>query len=253
LERKQKVKVWADQYEIHAYLVDTKARAGLPVLCHMMQESAWKHAENLELGYEALLNDNLVWILARQLIEIDVYPRWGDTITVETWATGQERLYWYRDFKILDTDHNLLGKGSTAWFVIDLETRKPQRADRLNYTLPDEFERMFSTRPGKIPRLQPSEPVFSVQAGYRHLDVNRHVNNVKYLQWLLEGFDLTFHETHNLHTFEVNYLNEGNFGDNIVAVQQPLSELSFLHSLQHKENGAEICRARTVWQPIEEK
>ena len=163
-----------------------------------------------------------------------------------------KRLYWYRDFKILDTDRNPLGKGSTAWFVIDLETRKPQRADRLHYTLPEGFERMFPARPGKVPRPQPGEPVFSVQAGYRHLDVNQHVNNVKYLQWMLEGLDLTFHENHNLHTFEVNYLNEGGYGDNVVVIQQPLSELSFLHSLQHAETGTEICRAKTVWQPIDE-
>jgi acyl-ACP thioesterase len=246
------VNVWTDQYQIHAYDVDTKATASMPVLCHMMQESAWRHAENLGLGYEALLKDHLVWVLGRQLVEIDVYPRWGDTIIINTWPTGRERLFWYRDFKILDIDHNQLGKGSTAWFVIDLETRKPQRADRLNYTLPEGFERMFSNRPGKIPRLQQSEQSFSVQAGYRHLDVNQHVNNVRYLQWLLEGFDLTFHKTHNLHAFEVNYLNEGSYGDNIVVVQQPLTELSFLHSLQHADNGTEICRAKTVWQPINE-
>jgi len=252
LTDKQKIKVWTDQYRIHAYDVDTKARASLPILCHMMQESAWRHAENLGLGYEALLNDNLVWVLGRQWVEIDVYPRWGETITIDTWATGRERLYWYRDFKILDTNCNQLGKGSTAWFVIDLETRKPQRADRLPYTLPEGFERMFPTRPAKIPRPQSGEPVFSVRAGYRHLDVNQHVNNVRYLQWMLEGLDLTFHETHNLHTFEVNYLNEGGYGDNIVVVQQPLTELSFLHSLQHAETGTEICRARTVWQPINE-
>jgi acyl-ACP thioesterase len=247
------VDVWTDKYDIHSYEVDIKARATFPFLCQFMQESAWKHAENLGLGFEALQQKNLVWVLARQLIEMDTYPRWGDNIKIHTWATGQERLFWYRDFKILDSHDHQLGKGSTAWFVIDLDTRRPQRTSSLDFTLPDSFERMFEIRPGKIPSLKDERQSYAIRTGYRHIDVNQHVNNVRYLEWMLEGFDIDFHRTHNLHTFEVNYLSEATYGDDIAVVQQTEGNLTFLHSLQNTTDQTEICRARTVWRTIDDQ
>jgi acyl-ACP thioesterase len=213
-----------------------------------MQESAWKHADSLGLGFEALLEQNLIWVLARQIISINVYPRWGDTITIHTWATGRERLFWYRDFKILNADRQQIGQASTAWFVINLDTRRPQRADSLPYVLPEGFERMYTTRPGKIPALKQGERTFAIKAGYRHLDVNQHVNNVKYIEWVLEGFGLAFHQSHILRTFEINYMSEAGYGDNLAVFQEAAGNLTFLHSLQRTDT-AELCRAKTVWQP----
>jgi acyl-ACP thioesterase len=248
---KKLVDVWLDEYFIHSYEVDMQAQATLPALCRFMHESAWKHAENLNLGFAALQDKELVWVLTRQHIVIDTYPRWGDTIKIYTWATGQDRLFWYRDFKILDSENHQLGKGSTSWLVIDLATRKPRRANSLDYTLPDDFERMFETRPGKIPLLKAGQPSYNTKTGYRHMDVNQHINNVRYLEWMLEGFNLEFHQAHNLHSFEVNYMSEATYGDEVVVLQEQKDQLIFLHSLQNNQNQTEICRARTVWQPIE--
>ena len=54
--------LWTDEYYIHSYDIDAKGQASLPVLCKFMQESAWKHAENLKAGFSHLAEQNLVWV-----------------------------------------------------------------------------------------------------------------------------------------------------------------------------------------------
>ncbi|MFC1976207.1 acyl-[acyl-carrier-protein] thioesterase [Chloroflexota bacterium] len=242
--------VWQDEYRIHSYEVDPKGQATVPFLCQFMQESAWHHAENLDVGFARLHERNLAWVLSRQRVVIDTYPRWGDTIKIHTWATGKGRLFWYRDFKILDNDDNPIGRAATAWFVIDMTSRKPQRADSLQITLPDQIECVFDRRPGKVDTLSSGILTQSTKVGYRDMDVNAHVNNVKYIDWLLDAFDLAFHEAHILPELEINYLSEASYGDEVSVIHQTIDSLTFLHTLIRNKDNTELCRARTLWQSL---
>jgi medium-chain acyl-[acyl-carrier-protein] hydrolase len=143
--------IWQDEYTIRSYEVDTQGNATLPLLCRLMQESAFNHAKHLGLGISWLTENDLAWFLSRQLIAIDTYPRWGDTIRVLTWPTERERLFWQRDFKLLDDDGNTIGRATTAWLVIDLAGRRPQRTDTLpSLDTPNDVERAFPRRPKKV-------------------------------------------------------------------------------------------------------
>ncbi len=51
-------KSWEDEYSISFYEVDTKNEVFLPVLWSFMQETAWHHAEHLEVGYSDLMEHN---------------------------------------------------------------------------------------------------------------------------------------------------------------------------------------------------
>ena len=239
--------VWTDEYKIHSYEVDPKGQATIPFLCQFMQESAWNHAEHLGVGFSHLIEKNSAWVLSRQLIAIDLFPKWGDTITIQTWPTGRERLYWYRDFQILDEGDNPIGRATTAWLVIDLSKRRPQRADAIQLTLPDDVERLFRRRPEKIDSLNNGVLSNTIHVGYRELDVNDHVNNVKYIEWILDTFDLAFHKSHNLQEIEINYLSEATYGDEVSVIDETVDRLTFLHTLERNRDKTELCRARTRW------
>jgi acyl-ACP thioesterase len=240
--------VWQDEYKIHSYEVDTKGQATIPFLCQFMQESAWHHAEHLGVGYAALREKNSAWVLSRQWVAIDTFPRWGDTIQIHTWPTGRERLFWYRDFKILDGQANPIGRATTAWLVIDLTRRRPQRSDIIDLNLPGDAERMFPRRPGKITSPNHGKVGHSTRVGFRDLDVNQHVNNIRYIDWILDAFDLGFHEAHSLQELEINYMAEAAYGDEVSVVQESGANLTFLHRLERNGDQMELSRARTVWQ-----
>jgi medium-chain acyl-[acyl-carrier-protein] hydrolase len=239
-----------DEYTIRSYEVDIQGKATMPLLCRFMQESASNHAEQLGLGISWLTENNLAWVLTRQRVVMDAYPKWGETIQIITWPTGRDHLLWYRDFKLLDGDGNILGKATTAWLVIDPVRRRPQRTDTLpSLDPPSDVERAFSRWPEKLPALSEDAPSHFIRVRYRDLDVNEHVNNAQYVEWTLEAFDLDFHRMHLLKEIEINYLIEALYGDTLSSHCEDIDGKTFLHSLIRGADGLELFRARTVWEP----
>jgi len=239
--------VWEDSYRIHSYEVDPKGCVTLPMLCQFMQESAWNHAQHLGVGYSHLIEKNLLWVLARQLVAINSFPHWGETIRVQTWPTGKDRLFCYRDFRLLNERNHPFGTATTAWFVIDIMKRKPQRTDSYFDVVIEDAEHVFSRKPAKIEPLNTTDRHRLVSVGYRDLDINEHVNNVRYVEWILESFSFEFQKQHRVQEIEINYLSEARCDDAIMICCENKNTFSFLHSLIRDNDGTELCRARTEW------
>ncbi|MBN2092461.1 hypothetical protein JW964_22765 [candidate division KSB1 bacterium] len=241
---------WSDIYKIHSYQIDFRANLTIPALCQFMQESAWKHAESFKAGFSHLGQKNLAWVLLRQRIKIEKFPKWGDTIQVTTWPAGKDRLFYYRDFKITNAQNETLGIATTVWLIIDILQRRPQR---MNFEFEKEFEQSVSIFPKRLEKLESFESgAFSnlFQVGYRDLDINEHVNNVRYLEWILENFSVDFYKNHYLNDLEINYINEALYNDKIKCFLTQNGNNQFLHTIQREADGKEICRAKTLWQNI---
>jgi acyl-ACP thioesterase len=242
--------IWQDGYTVRSYEIDAHARATLPVLCRYLQESAWNHAENLKIGFSALLAKNLVWILARQRIDILKYPRWGDTITVETWPSGSDRLYCYRDFRVLDSEQQLLVQAASTWFAVDLSSRRPQKTEKyLNQGIVLN-ESLYANRVDKISAADHISRVNEIIVGYSDLDVNEHVNNVRYVEWLLDSFDMSFRKKYEVRQLCINYLSEAKCKDTVLVGVAGLQQQTFMHRMIRKADDVDLCRMTTCWQDI---
>jgi medium-chain acyl-[acyl-carrier-protein] hydrolase len=242
--------IWTDEYLISSYEVDAKGKASLPTLSKFMQETAYNHANHLEFGYHQLKEKNLFWVLSRLLIKIDRYPKWGDKIQIRTWPSGVERLFAYRDFRVLDEKGTQLAAAGTVWLMLDAQKRRPQRAEELKARiklLPN--ERALEQRPAKIPGL--SNPVegrfFPVR--YSDLDLYNHVNNAKYIEWILDSFPAEMHREFTVTEFEINFLSEAKLGDEAAILTEKLEDASpaFRHCIIRKADNRDICLARTRW------
>jgi medium-chain acyl-[acyl-carrier-protein] hydrolase len=249
VSRQHPTLIWRDAFTIRSYEADAQGEATMPLLCRFMQEAASNHAEHLGFGISWLIENNFAWFLSRQLVAMDTYPKLGETIHVLTWPKGRDRLLWYRDFKILDSDDTAIGRAATAWLVIDLERRRPKRADTLPpLHPPNDIEPVFPRRPGKVATSGEAALSHSVRVGYRDLDVNEHVNSARYIEWILDTFDAEFHKSRRLREMEVNYLAEALYGDELSAHCAGVDEQTFLHSLVRDRDGLELFRARTLWE-----
>lgn len=240
-------KLWEETFQIHSYEIDIKGNATLPILCKFMQESASNHAEHLNVGYNFLKEQNLIWVISRQLIHIYFYPRWGDTITIHTWPSGKGRMYWQRDFKILNEQNAVIGIATTVWFTIDLETRKPRKTADFPTLEVENAEQVFPSKLEKLDDLEKCDFSKTFEASYYDLDVHTHVNNVKYIEWIVESFSFDFQKGYNLKEIEMNFLTEARVGDAVSVCSEEKGELTFHHNMINNRNQKEICRARTKW------
>jgi acyl-ACP thioesterase len=236
---------WQEKYGVRSYDVDFHGEATLGAMCRFMQEVAGAHAETIGVGFEALTSKGMAWVLARQRIEIDRMPGVGETVTARTWPSGKDRLFFYRDFHFAAADGRTLLRATTAWFVIAIATRERQPAEAFIDELFPMGEPQFENRPA---RLRPQSgggagPVFPVR--YGDLDVNDHVNNVRYLEWLLDGLPIEFHRGNRLRSIDVNYLAETLPGDAVRIVNAESGDGTLSHRIVCDERN--LVLAQTSW------
>ena len=248
--------VWHQNFAIRSYEVDCHSRLSIVSVFNFMQEAASQHADALGVSIQQLLSENYTWLLSRLKIKMNTYPVWNDQLTVDTWPSGVQRLFALRDFELKNQNNHTVGAALSAWLVLDTVKKRPVRVssfvDRLrpvegNHILPDQLD--------KLPAVEnhTHERIFRVR--YRDLDINQHVNNASYVEWMLEGMPVEVQNGLGLIELEINFLAESFLQDRIIARcgPQDSNNRDFQHSLIREADGQELVRARTVWSPLDEK
>ncbi len=181
----------------------------------LFQEAAGNHAQHLGAGYASLAEEKLFWALSRIRVEIGKLPEWGDEIHVETWPNSVVGPFFRRDFIFYDKQDVAICRGVSGWLLLSSETMRPQRADRLTFELPfNEGKSALDIFPERLSGTA-DKTVFSKKILYNEIDVNNHVNNTRYLDWVMDCFDRLHFQTYNLKSFSLEFLGEMLWGDEV--------------------------------------
>jgi acyl-ACP thioesterase len=88
------------------------------------------------------------------------------------------------------------------------------------------------------------------QIEYTDIDLVYHVNNVKYIELIMNSFPLHTHKKKNVRTLEINYLGEAKYGEDVLIStgQNPEQENSYLVNIIRESDTKEVCRARLDWE-----
>ncbi|NLJ78444.1 MAG: hypothetical protein GX329_03705 [Tissierellia bacterium] len=78
--------------------------------------------------------------------------------------------------------------------------------------------RLGGLKPQNSPELS-----YRRRVGYSDIDINRHLNNCKYVDFMMDSFELEEHEKYHVKSIEVNYSKEALPGDTI-AIYRELSQ-----------------------------
>jgi medium-chain acyl-[acyl-carrier-protein] hydrolase len=231
---------------------DRNGLCTIRTLCNLFQHSAFLNAQALDFGVDTLGRDNKTWMLTRLLITVDKPARYGDTITVSTWPTGLDKLFALRDFKATAKDGATVALGTSSWCVVDLSARRIVRPEgRLSVysSNPRALERTL----GKIEPIRRATPyIKNLDVRFRDIDVNRHVNNVSFIEWMCEAVPYDILSESFCSELEINFLKEAFYGDTILSFAAPLkdNDRAFHHALRRKEEEEDAARAMTIWTKI---
>ena len=156
-----------------------------------MQEVAGAHSHILGCGRETLVRQGIVWVLTRCEVRMDREARMGETVSIETFPMPLRRWFFPRYFVFRDAAGEALGAASTLWVLFDLEKRCMVAPGEVAKAIPDNSDLTPPLGvPGPVPRLT-GGAVRSVRAPvYSELDVNGHVNNARYADWLCDALGL---------------------------------------------------------------
>ena len=177
-------------FTVRSYEAGIANHVTLPTLCNYMQEAAGVNAARLGWGIQALQAEGLTWMLSRLRVSVARYVPWGETVTVRTWPSGTKgRLVAKRCFLGLDEKGTELFRASSEWLYVDMSAQKIAKlpetfADLVPPGTPD-FE--LAEIGGKFAHLPSVEGSVEILTRHSDLDFNDHVNNVHYVEWMLEG------------------------------------------------------------------
>jgi acyl-ACP thioesterase len=232
------------KYQVNSYLTDMKKRLSLPALFYLLQESAYIHAENHNFGWTTLSENNSFWALARIRVQIDDYPSWNDSVFVETWSKGPDMVMAYRDFEMFSSHGEKLLSATSAWLMLNMDTRKPQRIMLLKDKFPARYARnALDVRLEKLPQHKIAANDSAIHSvPYSAIDMNGHVNNTLYIQWIIDSFPVDYVLTHNVYDIEINYLQEAMAGQRYCVIVEEFAADEYLCSIVRHNDDRELAR-----------
>lgn len=254
--------IYSDDFIMDSYEVDPFYSAQTAYYFRVMQEAAGAHAYHREVSIPHLQREGKTWVVTRTKMFIHHYADWPNTLRVETWPQKPWKLYFPRVCRLYDKDNRQLFESITHWVVMDLEKQRPVKptaiSDRFgtveadSVVDPDLGRRVFFET-SSFKKLIPYEPKIL----YSDCDFNKHVNNVTYLEWMLESLPFAFRDAYLTIEVDISYLAQ-TYRDDTIVVQTGLiskvtleeSEPTLFHEvvrISPKGEYQQVCVASTKW------
>ena len=242
-------KIGTYQFVAEPFHVDFNGRLTMGVLGNHLLNCAGFHASDRGFGIATLNEDNYTWVLSRLAIELDEMPYQYEKFSVQTRVENVYRLFTDRNFAVIDKDGKKIGYARSVWAMINLNTRKP--ADLLALhggSIVDYIcdEPCPIEKPSRI-KVTSNQPVATLTAKYSDIDINGHVNSIRYIEHILDLFPIELYQTKRIRRFEMAYVAESYFGDELSFFCDEVSENEF--HVEVKKNGSEVvCRSKVIFE-----
>ncbi len=239
--------VFSENFTIRSYHTDLNRRLTIYKLCSFFQDIAGNHTIECGVGWETMQEQNVFWVLSRMKIHIVEFPEWRQKVKVSTWSNGSDGLFAYRNFLVEDESGKVFVKASSMWLMVNIETRRIVRPDDFMRDFPLCAEKLFDVDPEKIPSLTDKQIFIPSIVTFTETDMNFHVNNVSYIERIINSFDFEYIANHSVVDFEINFIKEALPGDNLSVSREQVADNEFLCSINRESDEVEMVRTRIKW------
>lgn len=221
-------------------------------LLEYLVETSSLHSQTLGLGFNELISKDYNWILSRWKLKIDSYPGAREKIKVKTWISGFDKFYANREFNVYDEYNNLIVRASTLWIFIDMKRKRPIRIPSelygtINLLNDKNFDDFY-----KFDNNLESEQSIDFKVRKTDIDYNNHVNNAKYINWLLESIPIDVDENYTLKEIDIYYKKEIKLNRTIESKinsgNKVGDKIEYIHEIFNKDIGEMATKGRTVWE-----
>lgn len=205
----QSYKTYQESRMMTASVCDLTGQWRPSAIMEAMQEMAGAHSQVLGVGRNALLEQGMVWIITQAEVEMDFYPRFCDTVQIETFPMPVRRWFFPRYFRFRDAAGNEIGRAGTMWVLLDLNSRKMAPPNTVLHLLPDNSDLPAPLGlPSPITEIGGTVQTIIHEAVYTDLDLNGHVNNTRYIDWACNALGTDTLRTSCLKRFSIQFHHE---------------------------------------------
>lgn len=210
--------IYKKQFTIQGIDVDFRQQLKLSSFFTYLQDMATEHVAKLGAGRNVIQSVyGVVWVLIRARADVLRYPKIGENITLETWPNNPGKLEFERNFLMYDSKNNIIARAFTSWVLIDFNTRRLKRSSLIKPDFPESGrENAIDCQLGKLESKGDLSIQYKKTVGYSDIDVNEHLNNAKYVDYIMDCFSLEQHKKYIVNSIEIDYVHEAMPGETIV-------------------------------------
>lgn len=209
------------------------------------------HSNDRDFGMNYLNPIHKTWVLSRLAIEMEDMPTAYDKFDVETWVESAMRYFTNRDFRISSPDDKIVyGYGRSIWAMIDTRTRQPQNIMEIRNGEIEQYIDKDKECPiaplSRVKMGKEAQLVREIDTNYSDVDVNGHINSVKYIEHVLDLFSLDWYHTHRIKRFDIAYVAESHYGDKLSFYKEAVDDSTFhirITKTNNEANDVEVVRS----------
>ena len=241
-------KIGTYQFVAEPFHVDFTGRLTMGVLGNHLLNCAGFHASERGFGIAEINENHYTWVLSRLAIELEDMPRQYEDFSINTWIENVYRLFTDRNFELQDKNGKTIGYARSVWAMISMETRKPAdlislHGNNLGQYVSD--RECPIDKPGRI-KVSVDAPVEEYQTRYSDIDINGHVNSIKYIEHILDLFTMDTFKEKQVKRFEMAYVAESYYGDVLSFYLEEKNENEF--DIEVKKNNQEVVvRSKVIF------
>ena len=240
-------KVGKYEFMAEPFHCDFSGRLFMGHLGNHMLNAADFHSTDRGFGMRYLLTIQRSWVLSRLAIEMEEMPRMYTKFNVETWVESAMRYFTSRNFRVVDNDGKVYGYGRSIWAMIDTESRQPTDLFAIDDGAINNWIEKDKECPidkgGRVKMGDGAELVRAIDTYYNDVDINGHINSVKYIEHVLDLWDLDWYREHAIKRFEIAYVAEAHAGDKLSFYREQTGEQEYCIRIC-KDGDVETCRSK---------
>lgn len=241
-----------ERVKIRNYQTDFRQEIRPSAILGLFQEIAAEHSERLGIGHSSLKKDGCFWVLSKIYVEISALPRYSDEVIVATWPHTPNKAIFERSFSVEDAKGERLVSAFSRWCVLNEKgrivpaSRIPCRTDRFIE------ERSVNFGDWLVPEIsdeERKEPSFSLKIANSEYDLNYHVNNIKYADYIFNCFSVDELSKLKLKNFQIHYLRQSHEGDELRFYRKEIAPHVF--SAEGIKNDSEtVVTAKVAFEEV---
>ncbi|RLA64379.1 MAG: acyl-ACP thioesterase [Epsilonproteobacteria bacterium] len=246
------------EFDLRYFEMNKSAEASPITMLTLLQETAADHCYSAGHSLFSLMSENLGWVLLSGVMQMDYYPRYKEKIIIRTWISKYQAIRGIRENIIYDENYNVIGRAKGLWVFYDIEKRRPTKIhkDFKEKWLSSEEVCIEHNISNKIEAIDSAESMKEFKVNMYDMDTNKHVNNIRYLQWLMESIPEEILDNYHLYSIDGRFISEAQYGDVIVSLtksdnDKDSEENSFVHTIHVKGDEKVCATGKTVWRRIE--
>jgi acyl-ACP thioesterase len=241
------------QFELRYFEMNEFGVASPTTILTLLEETAADHCYSIDHSLYQLVEQNIGWVLISGIMQMERYPGYKEKITIRTWLSTYTTIKGFRENIIYDEQNNIIGRAKGLWIFFNIVRRRPVQIfddiiEKWSFCNVESIDYNISK---KLKIVENADYEIKFKVNRYDTDMNKHVNNIRYLQWVVESVPEEIIDNYYLHSIDGRFITEAHYGQTIVSLTKNDSmDKSFIHTIKIEGTDKVCATAKTIWKKI---